>query len=164
MSEMSETYRAPAFADSLPELSGRGATEERLAFLEEQSFVIIDDFVGNPWIEKLRDAGRRLTQAFAPENVYDVLDASKGYVHRTGDEEPWALRGIVHPAWKEPSFAEFHGSDEFLRFVSDWCGGVTPEDLNYSGLLLWCNPRKKEHDVVGNGRPVPGAGDPQRRS
>ena len=52
---MSETYRAPAFADALPELSGRGATEERIAFLDEHSFVIIDDFVGSPWIEKLRD-------------------------------------------------------------------------------------------------------------
>jgi hypothetical protein len=142
---MSETYRAPAFADALPELSGRSATEERVAFLGEHGFVIIDDFVGSPWIEKLRDAGRRLTEAFAPENMYDVLDGSKGYVHRNGDEEPWAIRGIVHPAWKEPSFAEFHGSDEFLGFVSDWTGGVTPEDLSYGGLLLWCNPRKKDH-------------------
>jgi hypothetical protein len=142
---MSETYRAPAFADALPELSGRGLSEERVAFLHERSFVIIDDFVGSPWIETLRDAGRRVTEAFAPENVYDVLDGSKGYVHRTGNEEPWAIRGLVHPAWKEPSFAEFHGSDEFLSFVSDWCGGVNPEDLTYGGLLLWCNPRQKEN-------------------
>ena len=142
---MSETYRAPAFADALPELSGPGKTEERAAYLHEHSFVIIDDFVGSPGIETLRDSGRRITEAFAPENVYDVLDGSKGYVHRTGNQEPWAIRGLVHPAWKEPSFAEFHGSDEFLGFVSEWCGGVSPEDLSYGGLLLWCNPRQKEN-------------------
>ena len=144
---MSETYRAPAFADALPELSGRGATEERIAFLHEHGFVILDDFVGSRWIEPLRDAGRRLTEAFAPENVYDVLDGSKGYVHRTENQEPWAIRGIVHPAWKEPGFAEFHGSDEFLRFVSEWTGGVSPEDMSYGGLFLWCNARQKERGM-----------------
>ncbi|MDA0334902.1 MAG: hypothetical protein O2782_07040 [bacterium] len=141
----SATYRAPAFADARPELAAPGATPERLAFLDEHSFVIINDFVGNPWIPILREAGRRLTEACAPEHGYSRIDSSKGYVHRTGNDEPWAIRGLIHPAFGEPDFAAFHGSEDLLSFVDSWCGGLAREDLVLGGMLLWCNPRQKEH-------------------
>ena len=89
-----EPYRAPAFADAKPELSAPGATPERLAHLEEHGFVIINDFVDNPWIPILCEAGRRVTGACAPEHVYSKIDGSKGYVHRTGQDQPWAIRGL----------------------------------------------------------------------
>ena len=158
---MSQSYRASAFADFNPEHTAPGATPERLAHLEAHSFVIIDDFVDSPWIPILREAGRRLTAASAPETGYDKVDLSKGYVHRAKADEPWAIRGLIHPAFGEPSFAEFHGSDEMLNFVSSWCNGLSAEDLTLSGMLLWCNPRRSEHklgwhrDVTwwGDGRP-----------
>ena len=140
-------YRAPAFADFEPELSAPGATPERLAFLEENGYLIINDFVDNPWIPILREAGRRLTEACAPEHGYDKIDCSKGYVHRAKENEPWAIRGLIHPAFGEPCFADFHGSTDLLDFVSSWCGGVQPEDLVMGGMLLWCNPRKNEHKL-----------------
>ena len=143
-SQSSPTYRAPAFADARPELAAPGATPERLAFLQEQGFVIITDFVGSPWIPVLREAGRRVTEACAPENGYDRIDCSKGYVHRAREEEPWAIRGLIHPAFGEPDFAGFHGSPEFLGFVESWCKGLRPEDMVMSGMLLWCNPRRNE--------------------
>ena len=138
-------YRAPAFADSKPEHAAPGPTRERLAHLEEHGFVIIDDFAGSPWIARLREAGRRLTAACAPEVGYDRIDTSKGYVHRTGDDEPWAIRGIIHPAFEEPVFAEFGGSDEFFGFCSAWCKGLRREDVVLSHWLLWCNPRRQDH-------------------
>ncbi len=158
---MSQSYRASAFADFNTEHTAPGATPERLAHLEAHSFVIIDDFVDSPWIPILREAGRRLTAASAPETGYDKVDLSKGYVHRAKADEPWAIRGLIHPAFGEPSFAEFHGSDEMLNFVSSWCNGLSAEDLTLSGMLLWCNPRRSEHklgwhrDVTwwGDGRP-----------
>jgi hypothetical protein len=140
-----ESYRAPAFFDFRPEWSGKGATEARLEALREHSVVIIDDFVDSPWIDKLREAGRRVTEACRPEKGYSVIDSSKGYVHRTEQDEPWAIRGIVHPAFKEPAFAEFHGSDEMLDLVAGWCNGLGPEDLTLSTILLWCNNRKHDH-------------------
>lgn len=140
-----ENYRAPAFADFNPEHSAPGLTPERLAHLEEHGFVIINDFVDSPWIEKLREAGRRVTKACAPEVGYDVIDTSKGYVHRAEEDEPWALRGIMHPAFGEPVFAEFHGSDDFVGFCSSWCGGLDREDLVMGHSLLWCNQQKSEH-------------------
>ena len=143
-SQAKEVYRAPAFADSKPELSAPGATPERLAHLKEHGFVIITDFVDNPWIPILREAGRRVTQACAPESGYDVIDCSKGYVHRAGENEPWAIRGIIHPAFKEPVFTEFYGSPDFTGFVKAWCD-VESEDLVMTNILLWCNPRKKEN-------------------
>jgi hypothetical protein len=142
-----ETYRAEAFADALPQLAAPGATPERLAHLKEHGFVIINDFVDNPWIPKLREAGRRVTEACAPENGYGKIDASRGYVHRAAGDEPWAIRGLIHPAFGEPCFAEFHGSDDFLGFVDAWCGGLKPEDMVMGGMLLWCNPRQKEHKL-----------------
>lgn len=139
------TYRAPAFADFDSAHAAPGATPERLAHLEEHGFVIINDFVGSPWIDTLREAGRRVTRACAPEVGYDRIDTSKGYVHRTGDDEPWAIRGIIHPSFGEPSFAEFLGSDEFFGFCSSWCKGMRREDVVLSHWLLWCNPRLKDH-------------------
>jgi ectoine hydroxylase-related dioxygenase (phytanoyl-CoA dioxygenase family) len=132
-----------------------------LAHLKEHGFVIITDFVNSPWIPVLREAGRRVTEACSPRHGYGKIDCSKGYVHRTEDDEPWAIRGLIHPAFGEPIFAEFHGSEEFLRFVASWCNGLGPEDLVMSGMLLWCNPRNKEHvlswhrDVTwwGTGKP-----------
>ena len=138
-------YRAPAFADFNPAHSAPGATQERLAHLEEHGFVIINDFVNNPWIPKLREAGRRVTEACSPEVGYDRIDTSKGYVHRIDNDEPWAIRGIMHPAFKEPVFAEFHGSDEFVGFCSSWCGGFDRDDLVMGHSLLWCNPQEKDN-------------------
>jgi hypothetical protein len=135
------SYRAQAFADAKPELAAPGATPERLAHLQEHGFVIITDFVDNPMIPTLREAGRRVTEACAPEHGYSKIDCSKAYVHRAKDDEPWAIRGLIHPAFNEPSFAEFHGSADFLHFVHSWCG-LEPEDMAMSGMLLWCNPRR----------------------
>lgn len=157
----SVSYRASAFADSKPNLSAPGATPERLAHLKKHGFVIITDFVGNPWIPILREAGRRVTAACSPEQAYRKIDCSKGYVHRTKDNEPWAIRGLIHPAFEEPSFSEFHGSEDFLSFVQSWCPGLQPEELILDGMLLWCNPRGHEHklgwhrDVTwwGSGKP-----------
>ncbi len=142
------SYRSTAFADSKPELSEPGATPERLAHLEEHGFVIVTDFVDNPWIPVLREAGRRVTEACAPENGYDRIDCSRGYVHREKGNEPWAIRGLIHPAFGESCFAEFHGSDDFLGFVDAWCvDGFNPEEAVLGGLLLWCNPRKRENQL-----------------
>ncbi len=157
----SKSYRASAFADAKPELAAPGATPERLAHLKEHGFVIVTDFVDNPWIPILREAGRRVTEACSPNHGYSKIDCSKGYVHRTGNDEPWAIRGLVHPAFGEPGFAEFHGSPDFLSFVHSWCNGLRPEDMVMGGLLLWCNPQQKEHalgwhrDVTwwGTGKP-----------
>ncbi len=142
---VSAPYRASAFADSKPELAAPGATPERLAHLREHGFVIITDFVGSPWIPILREAGRRVTEACAPQRGYSKIDCSKGYVHRAKEEEPWAIRGLIHPAFKEPSFAQFHGSPEFLSFVNSWCDGLGPEELAMGSMLLWCNPRLHEN-------------------
>ena len=146
-SPSSGTYRATAFADFKPELAVPGATPERLAYLKEHGFVIINDFVDNPYIPILREAGRRITEGCAPEHGYSKVDCSKGYVHRAGGSEPWAIRGLIHPALGEPGFAEFHGSPDFLRFVHSWCDGLEPEDMVMGGMLLWCNPRHHEGGV-----------------
>ena len=65
-----------------PSLAAPGCTPERLAHLEEHGFVIITDFVDHPFIPILREAGRRITEACAPEQGYRKIDGSKGYVHR----------------------------------------------------------------------------------
>jgi hypothetical protein len=147
MSAEAETtpYRARAFADSKPELSEPGPTPERLAYLKEHGFVIITDFVDSPWIPKLREAGRRVTEACAVENGYDKIDTSRGYVHRTATDDPWAIRGLNHPAFGEPLFAEFLGSDEFFGFCDKWCGGLNREDVVLGNMLLWSNSRTKEN-------------------
>jgi hypothetical protein len=164
------SYRSPAFADAKPELTAPGATPERLAHLAEQGFVIINDFVDSPWIPVLREAGRRITQACVPDQPYSTIDSSKGYVHRMKADEPWAIRGLIHPAFNEPSFAEFHGSPEFLNFVNSWCG-LQPEDMTLSTLLLVQSPTQRSQtrlaprpNLVGHRKEIrrPGKGSQGR--
>ena len=70
----------------------------------------------------LRSSKQRLHSA--------IIDTSKGYIHRAAEDEPWALRGLEHPAFGEPVFAAFQGSEEFLAFCDGWCtGGLKPEDI-----------------------------------
>lgn len=114
---ISKSYRATAFADPKPELAAPGSTPERLVHLKEHGFVIITDFVDNPWIPILREAGRRVTEACSPEHGYSKTNSSKGYVHRAKADEPWASRGLIHSAFREPSFSEFFSSPDFLSFV-----------------------------------------------
>ena len=53
--------------------------------------------------------------------------------------------GLEHPAFGEPAFAAFLGSDEFLSFVDGWCtGGLRPQDGVFHDTFLLCNPRKHE--------------------
>ena len=139
------SYRAAAFADAKSEHAAPGATPERLEYLQEHGFVIVTDFVASHWIPILREAGRRVTEACAPANGYRRIDCSKGYVHRAGDDEPWAIRGLIHPAFEEPAFAEFLGSPEFLDFIAAWCHGLGPKEMVMSPMLLWCNPRLGEN-------------------
>ena len=139
------TSRAPSYADFNPEHSEPGGTPERIAHLAEHGYVIINDFVDSPWIPKLREAGRRLIAACQPDVGYDVIDTSKGYVHRTDKDEPWAIRGIMHPAFQEPDFAAFHGSDEFIDFCESWCHDFDRENLVMGHPLLWANPHSMEN-------------------
>jgi len=142
---VSESYRGSAFADTKPELANPGGTPERLAHLEEHGFVIITDLVDNPWISILRKTGRRVTEACSPDHGYSKVDYSTGYVHRAKADEAWAIRGLIHPAFGEPSFAEFQGSEDCFGFVHSWCHGLRPEDMVMGPMLLWCNPRLHEH-------------------
>ena len=41
-----------------------------------------------------------MTEACAPANGYSKIDCSKAYVHRTGEDEPWAIRGLIHPCFQ----------------------------------------------------------------
>ena len=143
--QVSKPYRATAFADARPERMAPEATPERLAHLKEHGFVIISDFVDNPFIPILREAGRRVTEACSPDHCYSRIDCSKGYVHRAKDDEAWAIRGLSHPAFGEPCFAEFHGCEDCLSFVHAWCHGLRAQDMVMGSMLLWCNPRRHEN-------------------
>lgn len=138
-----QEYSASAFVEFSAELSQRGPTQARLQHFYREGWLIIDDFVDSPWIPALRDAGRRITEACHHE--YSMVDTSKGYIHRAAEEEPWAIRGLEHPAFGAPVFSEFKGSEEFLSFCNSWCtGGLKPEEAAWNAGLLWCNPRKNE--------------------
>ncbi len=63
---ISKYYRASAFTDAKPELAAPGTTPERLAHLNEHGFVIITDFVDNPWIPILREAAAVLPKRARP--------------------------------------------------------------------------------------------------
>jgi len=125
-------------------------------------FVIVDDFVGSPQLPALLEASRRIVAA---ANARDGrLDLSKGYVHRASarrkesidrpqwsggahtfeQEEAWAIRGLIHPAWHEPVFAEFCASAEVL------CAPRPPPCPRHPSSLSSCS--RRGDGVYGNVR------------
>ena len=111
----------------------------RLASFEEHGFVIIDDFERHPLLPRMAAAARSV-HALANAKVPLSLDSSRTYVHRASQqrgeskdeqwtgtphvfqgEEAWAIRGILHPDWREylgdeqQLWSDFLGSDQ-VRF------------------------------------------------
>ena len=110
----STPYRATAFADSKPELAEPGPTPERLAHLKEHGFVIITDFVESPWIPILREAGRRVTDACAPENGYMYFTREiKKFVRTHGKGVSFANSAVKRSAWEAIRFDPMPLGEDF---------------------------------------------------
>ena len=101
-----------------------------------------DDFVGSPFLEPLREAARRVVDACnAP---YPTKVHTSGYIHRgVEDGSTGAIRGLFHPDFEAPVFAEFYSSPEMLEFVESWTG-LTEDQLAFSVPLIFCNSVKND--------------------
>ena len=116
----------------------RGATPERVAFLEKNGFVILDDFVGHPLMQVMEEHARRIANecnAPYPQDVHKY-----GYIHRgvAGDSTS-AIRGIYHPKFRAPCFSEFFSSPAFLEFTKSWTG-LEPEQFAFGSVpLIFCS-------------------------
>jgi hypothetical protein len=120
------------------ELPGKGATPERLSHLQMYGFVILDDFADHPLIPVMREAARRIAnECNAP---YPQAVHQKGYIHRgVEDNSTGAIRGLYHPAFNAPCFAEFMASPGMLDFVRSWTG-LEKEQLEFSSApLIFCS-------------------------
>lgn len=85
----------------------------------------------------MRDAARRVVaecNAPFPQAVHTA-----GYIHRgVEDGSSGAIRGLYHPAFCAPCFAEFMAGPEMLEFVRSWTG-LEPEQLGFSVPLIFCS-------------------------
>ena len=138
----------------------------RRASFEEQGFVIVDDFEGHPLLPRMLAAAREITALANNSSCSAAWDPAVSYVHRTsalrGESrlgrpqwtggsnvfsraEAWAVRGLLHPAWRaegvddQPVFAEFLASEAVLGFVHQWCGMGT-DDLGLMDATVFCSP------------------------
>ena len=164
---------ADGFAEMDPDLSvnaGHSPEEllkRRLRCLADHGFVIIDDFETHPLLPRLEQASRSI-HALCDAKVPLSLDTSRTYVHRVSEkrgesrgeqwtgtqhtfrgEEAWAIRGVLHPDWREyvsdqPVFAEFLTSPETLDFVERWSGLTPQSPLAMSDATLFVNPREAD--------------------
>ncbi len=135
----------------------RGATPERVEFLEKNGYVILDDFVGHPLIKVMEENARRIANecnAPYPQDVHKY-----GYIHRgVADDSTSAIRGIYHPKFRAPCFAEFFSSPAFLDFTKSWTG-LEPEQCAFGSVpLIFCSgnseaarERLRESWVPGGG-------------
>jgi hypothetical protein len=120
------------------ELPGKGATPERLEHLEKFGFVILDDFVDHPLIPVMREHAARIARecnADFPQAVHTA-----GYIHRGVENDTTsAIRGLYHPAFRSPCFAEFMSCPEMLDFVKSFTG-LEKEQLEFgSAPLIFCS-------------------------
>jgi hypothetical protein len=164
---------ASGFAEMDPQLSVNSGhspdvlLERRLRCLAEYGFVIIDDFESHPLLPRLEQASRSI-HALCNAKIPLSLDTSRTYVHRVSEqrgesrgeqwtgtqhtfrgEEAWAIRGLLHPDWREfvpdqPVFAEFLSSPETLEFVNRWTGLTPQSPLAMSDATLFVNPREAD--------------------
>ena len=132
---------------------GKGATPERLAHLEKFGFVILDDFVDSPYIARMREDARRIVDEANSPYPHPVHTA--GYIHRgVADGSSSAIRGVYHPAFRSPSFAEFFSSEEVLAFTKSWTG-LEKEQLRFYPPHIFCSPNR---DVEREWTPGGGGG------
>jgi hypothetical protein len=137
---------------------GTSPSTSHLEALERVGWTVVDDFVGSQFLPELLAASRRVIAA-ANNTSFKSAGSCPTYVHRASscrkesadrpqwsgkshtfvEEEAWAIRGLIHPAWHEPIFAEFCASDEVLAFVRRWTG-CEKEELTHGDPTLFCAP------------------------
>ena len=98
--------------------------------------------MGSPFLEPLREAARRVVDACnAP---YPTKVHTSGYIHRgVEDGSTGAIRGLFHPDFDAPVFAEFYSSPEMMEFVHSWTG-LTEDQLAFGVPLIFCNSVKND--------------------
>ncbi len=94
-----------------------------------QGYFIADDAVDPEMLASLLNATRRVKAKTRTREV-DI------YTHRTPEGEPWAIRGLFAPEFKEPVFAEYLMSQPVMRYVQPLLGA----DLRLGGVLIFTSP------------------------
>lgn len=102
------------------------------------------------------DAMRIARECNAP---YPQPVHTAGYIHRgVEDDSTGAIRGLYHPAFRAPCFAEFMSSPEVLDFVRAW-SGLEKEDLGFSSApLIFCSGNSGSALVKLQEKWTPGGG------
>ena len=118
-------------------------------------------------LPRLASAGRlavALASSNQPRGVGNpAFDPTQSYVHRTSAlrgesrapqwtggasvfaaEEAWAIRGLLHPAWRDqPLFTAFLGCPEVELFVRSW-SSLPRDNLGLGDAALFVNPREAD--------------------
>jgi hypothetical protein len=105
---------------------------------EKHGFVVLDDFVGHPLIEVMARQARRIARECNDDYPQDVHRF--GYIHRGVENDTTsAIRGIYHPKFRSPCFADFFSCPAMLEFTHEWTG-LRPGQLAFGSCpLIFCS-------------------------
>ena len=67
-----------------------------------------------------------------------------GFIHRSDTREPWGIRGVLSPQYGEPSFADYIGCPELVRYVQ---GFTRSQRLGLGAITIFTNPRDRPFTI-----------------
>ena len=95
----------------------------------KNGFFVVDDAIDPSMFQPLLEATIRAKKKVRSGDV-DL------YTHRSGDGEPWAIRGMFAPEMDEPLFAEYLMSESVMQYVRPFIG----TQLSLGGVVIFTNP------------------------
>lgn len=108
-------------------------TDQQIDDYEKRGFFYAEEATPKAMVPDLLAAVRRVKQKVR-EKQTDI------FTHRTGTDEPWAIRGLFAPEFDEPIFAEYFTCDEVMPFVHHFLG----EELKLGAVLIFTNPHDED--------------------
>jgi hypothetical protein len=87
--------------------------------LEEDGYVVIDDFIPQEMIQPLREACERVTQLARSNQWPHRRLVGKQFPPWTHGNDVWGVQHLLHPALKEPIFAQWIASEHVLNTVCE---------------------------------------------
>ena len=108
------------------------------AHFEKHGYCIADDAVSPTMLAELRAAARRVRDRVHSGNL------RHGFIHRSDTREPWGIRGVLSPQYGEPSFADYIGCPELVRYVQ---GFTRSQRLGLGAITIFTNPRDRPFTI-----------------
>ncbi|TIB73927.1 hypothetical protein E3Q22_03096 [Wallemia mellicola] len=117
-------------------------------YLENDGYVIIDGFIDNQEIDKLRQAANDAINLTRTHNWPYRRVVGKQFPPWTDEDSPdsWGVQHLMHPDLKMPIFRQFYASDKLVELAANLVG-CSPEYLQMELFNMLILPTRSSFNL-----------------